>query len=168
MGTLTEAKLKEFHNGISSANKMAGGLYVRQAVGGTFGYVKLPAISTVFASNQELALDDQFNQFMTIASADWNLTTTWDAGAVPGATDDAIINTTGVTLNAAGHVNNLVINAAMNLTLGLATSALQVDGGLTNNGGLTLSSPASTLQIIGTFNNLGTATLTNAGTITVQ
>ncbi|MGD0591522.1 MAG: hypothetical protein ABSA44_12120 [Bacteroidota bacterium] len=168
IGTLTESKLKEFHNGISSANKLAGGLYTRMPVGVTFGYVKLPAITTAFLSNQELALDDEFNQFMTIASADWNLATTWDAGAVPSATDDAIINTTGVTLNAAGHVNNLVINATKDLTLGTATSALQVDGGLTNNGGLTLSNASSTLVVTGTFNNVLGSTLTNAGTITVQ
>jgi hypothetical protein len=170
IGTLTEAKLKEFHNGISSTNKMAGGVYVRQAVGGTFGYVKLPAITTAFSSNQELALDDQYNQFIaTLVGGDWNTGGTWDLGTVPGATDDAIINATGVTLNVAGHVNNLVINATKNLTLGLATSALQVDGSMTNNGGgLTLTNAASTMTVTGTLTNVAGSTITNAGTITVQ
>ncbi|MGA3286933.1 MAG: hypothetical protein ABSD46_05885 [Bacteroidota bacterium] len=168
LGGATEGKLKEFNNGISSTHKMVGGTYVRQAVGGSFGYVKLPAVTTVFVSTQELALDDRFSQFTTtLASSDWNIPGTWLEGSVPTATDDAVIHTTGVTLNVAGHVNNLVIEAGKDLTLGLATSALTVDGGLTNNGGLTLVG-SSNLTVTGTFTNAGTATLTNAGTITVQ
>jgi fibronectin-binding autotransporter adhesin len=167
LGGATEGKLKEFNNGISSTHKMVGGAYVRQAVGVSFGYVTLPTITTAFASTQELALDDRYSQFITIASTEWSIGSTWDAGSPPTATDDAEINTTGVTLDAIGHVNNLVINTGKDLTLGTATSALTVDGGLTNNGGLTLVG-SSTLVVTGTFNNLGTATLTNAGTITVQ
>jgi hypothetical protein len=173
LGGATEGKLKEFHNGISSANKMAGGAYAYTpaVVGTSFGYVKLPAITTAFASTQELALDDQFNKFIaTLVNGDWNTGGTWDMGTVPTATDDAEINATGVTLNTipAGHVNNLIINASKDLTLGTATSALIVGGGLTNNGGLTLSNAASTLVVTGTFDNVTGSTLTNAGTITVQ
>jgi hypothetical protein len=170
IGTLTESKLKEFHNGISSANKMAPGTgYTRAAVGANFGWVKLSGITTAFASTQELALDDQFNQFIaTLVGGDWNTGATWDVGTVPAASDNAEINATGVTLNLAGHVNNLVIDVGKDLTLGLAGSALQVDGGLTNNGGLTLTNATSTLIVTGTFNNVAGSTLTNAGTITVQ
>jgi hypothetical protein len=169
-GTLTEAKLKEFHNGISSANKMAPGTgYTRAAVGANFGWVKLSGITTPFASTQELALDDQFNQFIaTLVNGDWNNGPTWDVGTVPAASDNAEINATGVTLNAAGHVNNLVIDAGKDLTLGLAGSALTVDGSMTNSGGLTLTNAASTLLVTGTFTNAVGSTLTNAGTITVQ
>ena len=171
LGGATESKLKEFHNSISSANKMTGGAYARTpaVVGTSFGYVKLPAVTTLFASNQELALDDQFNQFIaTLVNGDWNNGPTWDVGTVPAASDNAEINATGVTLNAAGHVNNLVIDAGKDLTLGLAGSALTVDGSMTNSGGLTLTNAASTLLVTGTFTNAVGSTLTNAGTITVQ
>jgi hypothetical protein len=170
LGGATESKLKEFHNGISSANKMAPGTgYTRGPVGANFGWVKLSGITTPFASTQELALDDQFNQFIaTLVNGDWNNGPTWDVGTVPAASDNAEINATGVTLNAAGHVNNLVIDAGKDLTLGLAGSALTVDGSMTNSGGLTLTNAASTLLVTGTFTNAVGSTLTNAGTITVQ
>jgi hypothetical protein len=167
--SVTEAKLKDFESVVSSGSKLSG-TYGHVPSGGAdiFGSVSLAAITPLkMVSGQELALDDRFNQFTTIASTEWSIGTTWSEGSAPTATDDAIINTTGVTLDAIGHVNNLVIASGMGLTLGTATSALQVDGGLTNNGGLTLVG-SSTLLVNGTFNNLGSATLTNAGTITVQ
>jgi fibronectin-binding autotransporter adhesin len=170
IGTLTENKLKEFNNGIASGNKMAGGAYTRTAVGGTFGYVRLAAITTAFASGQQLALDDRFNVYTTVnlVAADWNTGSTWDAGSAPSSTDDAIVNTTGVTLAAAGSANNLTINSGRDLTLTTAASALTIGGGLTNSGTLTVSNAAGTVTVTGTLTNNGTGTLSNAGTITVQ
>jgi hypothetical protein len=167
---VTESKLKDFESVVSSGSKI-GGAYTRvTSTPATFGSVLLPAITpAIMVSGQELVLDDRFNQFIAVTvGGDWNTPGTWDMAAVPAATDDAIINATGVTLNVAGHVNNLVINATKNLTLGLATSALQVDGSMTNNGGLTLTNAASTMTVTGTLTNVAGSTITNAGTITVQ
>jgi hypothetical protein len=167
---VTESKLKDFESVVSSGSKI-GGSYTRvTSTPATFGSVLLPAITpAIMVSGQELVLDDRFNQFIaTLVGGDWNTPGTWDMAAVPAATDDAIINATGVTLNAAGHVNNLVINATKDLTLGLAGSALTVDGSMTNNGGLTLSNAGSTLTVTGTLTNVAGSTITNAGTITVQ
>jgi hypothetical protein len=172
-GVGNEAKLRDFKNDQSVAgNKIVtGSALVRTASGsGVFGAVELPGItSSLLATNDAVVLSARSAAFITIAATgDWNTGSTWDEGSIPGATDEAIINTTGVTLNAAGSVNSLTINAGKDLTLGNATSALTVTAGVTNNGSLTLSNASSTLNVTGTITNATGATLSNAGVITVQ
>jgi fibronectin-binding autotransporter adhesin len=175
VGGATESKLKDFQNGISSPDKLAG-TYTRVGSGASFGSVKLAGLTNaVLVSGNELALDDRFNIFNSIASASWNAGTTWDAGSIPTATDDVVIaNSFPVTIPDAfaAAAQSVTISAtATGLTVGGgASGTLAVGaGGLTNNSagtGLTVLGGASVTITGGTLTNAGA--ITNAGTITVQ
>jgi len=176
IGGAAESQLKEFSNGISSATRLTGGAYSRTAAGGSFGYVKLPAIANgTFISGNQLALDDRFNVFNSIASTAYNITTTWDAAAIPTQFDDvAIINGYNVTVpdGYAASANSITINGTgtNTLTIGGGTSGtLAVGaGGITNNntaGGLTVAAGGAVTITSGSLKNNGK--ITNNGSITV-
>ena len=166
-------KLKDFQNGIAKADKL-GGTYTRASANG-FNYVSLPGLTNgILVSGQELGIDDRYNMFISIAATNWDVTTTWDMGSVPGASDDVeIAPTFGVTipLAVAAAANSVTIDAGATggLTLG-GTSTLAVGaGGIQNdnvNTGLTLG--AGTVATITGGNLTNNGKITNAGTITVQ
>jgi hypothetical protein len=124
----------------------------------------------------ELGIDDRYNVFNSIASTSWILTTTWDAGAVPSATDD--INITGthaVTIPDGQTANALSVTidgtTANSLTVGAGTSGiLNVGtGGLTNNATLGVLTVSTGANVNITGGNLATGgNITNNGTVTVQ
>jgi hypothetical protein len=165
-------KIKDFQGGIAKANKLSGSYTTGTANG--FSYVRLPGITTL-SSGSELGLDDRFNTFISIAIANWNVNSTWDAGSVPTATDDVeIAGAFGVTIPtgyAASALSVVIDNGASGgLTLaGNGTLAVGT-GGLTNNNangaGLTLTATNGVTVTGGDLTNNGT--ITNAGTITVQ
>jgi hypothetical protein len=178
---VTEAKLKDFQNGaINSGSKMPGLPSGRVTSGaGTFGSVTYSALTNAQllpASNNALALDDRFNQFTSIAIANWNAPTTWDANAIPSASDDVVIaGAFGVTIPTGypATANSVQINTGVSggLTVAgtgtLTTTAL--GGGITNNNangaGLNVGGSAS-VTVNGSLTNNGA--ITNAGSITVQ
>jgi fibronectin-binding autotransporter adhesin len=177
---VTETKLKDFQNGgIGSANKVPGLPSGRVTSGvGTFGSVTYSGLTNAQllpAVNNALAMDDRFNMFNSIASTAWGLTTTWDAGAVPGAFDDVVIIGThsvsipdayaasalSVTIDAT-NTNTLTVGAGASGTLAVGT------GGLINNntaGGLAVSAGGAVTITGADLTNTGK--ITNAGTITV-
>jgi hypothetical protein len=171
----TVAKLKDFQNGISKPDKLAGS-YTRGSAGG-FAYVSLPGLTNgILNSGQELGLDDRYNTFISIAATNWDVTTTWDMLAVPGATDDVeIAPTFAVTIptGVSALANSVLIDAGATggLTLaGTGTLTTTVSGsGITNNNltgaGLTVGGSAS-VTVNGILTNNGA--ITNAGSITVQ
>ena len=174
VGGAAEARLRDFQGGIVKANKLTG-TYTRQAAGGGFGYVKLAALTdAILTSGSELALDDRFNAFTSIASAAWNVNTTWDENVVPAASDEVIIaNNFPVSIPDAYAASALsvTINAtSTGLTVGGGTSgSLGVGtGGLVNNNtgtGLTVANGASVTITGADLTNNGA--ITNNGTITV-
>jgi len=179
---VTEAKLKDFQNGgIASGNKVPGLPSARVASGAaTFGsvtYAGLTSAQLLPAVNNALALDDRFNMFNSIASTAWNVATTWDAGAVPGAFDDVVIigtHNVNVPDGIAASALSVTIDAATTNTLtvgGGVSGTLAVGaGGLINNntlGGLAVGAGTATVTITGS-NLTNNGKITNAGTITVQ
>lgn len=175
IGGANEAKLRQFQGGaINSSTKLAG-VYTRVPAG-TFGTVSLASLTNVtLASASEMALDDRFGTFTSIAATAWNVGSTWDEGTVPGAFDDVIIaNTFPVTIPnafAASALSTTINATSTGLTVGGGTSgSLAVGtGGLTNSNtgtGLTVSAGASVTITGGNLTNSGA--ITNAGTITVQ
>jgi hypothetical protein len=169
-GGLT-AKLKFFQGGIAKANKL-GGTYTNGTTG-SFKYVKLAALASL-SSGSELGIDDRFNMFASIAAANWNVATTWDAGSIPTATDDveiaptfAVSIPTGYAAAAQGVTIDAGATGGLSLA-GTATLAVGIDG-ITNNNtntGLTLVSGTAVTITSGNLTNNGA--ITNAGTITVQ
>jgi hypothetical protein len=179
---VTEAKLKDFQNGnIASGNKVPGLPSARVPSGaGTFGSVTYSGLTNAQllpAVNNALALDDRFNMFNSIASTAWGVTTTWDAGAVPGAFDDVVITGThsvnipdayaasalSVTIDPAATNNTLTVGGGTSGTLAVGA------GGLLNNntiGGLTVATGGAVTITGSNLTNNGK--ITNAGTITVQ
>lgn len=178
---VTESKLKDFQNGdITSANKVPGLPSGRVTSGaGTFGSVTYSGLTNAQllpALNNALALDDRFNMFNSIANTAWDVTTTWDAGAVPSSSDDVnIINTHTVTIPDGLTADALSVTidgtTANALTVGAGASGiLNVGvGGLTNNatlGVLTVSNGANVNITGGSLTTGGN--ITNNGTVTVQ
>jgi hypothetical protein len=172
---VTESSLKGFDGGIAPVHKLTGAPTRTTSTGSTFGYVSHSGLTSSVLVAGEIALDDQFNEFYSIAAAAWNVGTTWDAGAVPGSADDVVIaDNFPVTIPDAyaAAANSVTINAtATGLTVGGGTSgSLAVGaGGLTNNStgtGLAVSLGASVTITGGNLTNAGA--ITNNGTITVQ
>jgi hypothetical protein len=172
LGTLVEAKLRQFQGGtINSGTKLAG-VYIRVPAG-AFGSISLAGLTNAtLASGSEMALDDRFGTFTSIASARWDVGSTWDENSVPTAADEIIINTSVTVPD--GHAASALsatINATKSLVVGEGTSgSLAIGaGGLTNNS----AAPGLTVSVSGTVTITGgdltnTGAISNAGTITVQ
>jgi filamentous hemagglutinin len=173
------SKLKDFNTGIAKANKIAG-VYTPGGPTNGFMYVSLPGITTAsFASGNEIAIDDRYNIFNSIATALWNAGTTWDVGTIPTATDDAVITGTHTVTVADGATAN-----ALSVTIdGSAANTLVVGGGASGilnvgAGGLTNGSSGNTSGVLTvstganvniTGNALATfGAITNNGTVTVN
>lgn len=176
VGGANESRLREFNNGISKT-KVLTGTYTRNTTSG-FSYVDLAGIaSTSLTDATQLALDDRFYEFRSLAaSTAWNLGTTWDqSGATPTSADDVIIDNNnpviipdGLTANA---LSVTIEATSTSLTVGGGTSGvLNIGtGGLTNNStgtGLAVNANAAVTITGGDLTNNGT--VTNNGTITVQ
>ncbi len=116
------------------------------------------------------------------SGGDWDTGANWSTGTKPGVSDDAVIDTTGITVahnqNQTDAVNSLTSRAALTIgigTLSLAsasaiTSALTLNNGtLTGAGTVTVSGPLtwSGGTMSGSFTKvLDTRTLNNAGAAT--
>jgi hypothetical protein len=86
----------------------------------------------------------------SVASGPWNSTATWGGGAIPGTSDDVIIDAgTTVTVDANSASNSLTINSGGALNFS-GTSDLEVDRDFTNNGSFTAGS--GTVSFKGTIN----------------
>jgi len=171
-GTSTEANMKEFNNTVTSAVKL-GETGRASAVSGTsFGYVNVAGLtSALFASGNQILLDDRFNLFKSIVAGSWTAPATWNSSgsALPTNFDDVeIAGSYAVTIPTAtaAAANSVLIDQGTGvlggLTLnGTATLAVGVNG-LTNNNttgtGLTVN--------IGTSVTVAGANLTNNGTVT--
>jgi hypothetical protein len=175
-GSLVQARLKEFHGAIASADKL-GGIISRGPSGvGSFGYVKHANLaSTAFTSGDEISLDTRFSPIISVAIASWNLPTTWDANAIPTSSDDVEINTAVLIPDeyAAAALSTTINNGGgIGLTVGGgASGTLAVGaGGLTNNNstgtGLTVATGASVTVTGSSVTNAGA--ISNSGTIRVQ
>jgi hypothetical protein len=171
----TQARLRDFANGIAKGNVLSG-TYSRGTSSNGFKYVDLTG--QALTSGHELALDDRFYQFKSFAagSTHWDVAGTWDALAVPTAFDEVIIDNNFPVLipdSYAASALSVTINAtSTGLTVGqTATGATLAvgTGGLTNNStgtGLTVIAGSSVTITGGDLTNNGA--VTNAGTITVQ
>jgi len=170
------AKLKFFQGGIAKANKI-GGAYT-PGVSGSFSYVKLAALAqTSLTSGLELGIDDRYNMFISKAIANWDVATTWDVLAIPGASDDVEIAPTFAVTIPNGYA---AVAQSVTIDAGAATGGLSFAGpagslavgagGVINNNvtgnGLTLVAGTSVTITGGDLTNNGK--ITNAGTITVQ
>lgn len=122
-----------------------------------------------------LALDDRFGTYTSIANAAWNVGTTWDDGAVPGAADDATINSAVTIQDGSTYaVNSVTINSGVSIGLqvgGTSAGTLNVGaGGLANNNAANASAldvkTNGVVEISGVLQNDGG--ISNAGRITVQ
>jgi autotransporter-associated beta strand protein len=172
---VTESKLKGFDGGIAPVHKLTGSP-TRQASGpAAFGYLSYSGLASSVLVAGEIALDDQFNQFYSVAATAWNVNSTWDAGLVPTSADDVVIaNNFPVTIpdGYTAAALSVAINAtSTGLTVGAGSSGvLNVgSGGLTNNStgtGLTVRAGASVTITGANLTNNGA--ITNNGTITVQ
>ena len=173
LGGAVEAKLRQFQGGTITSLTKRVGTYARVPAG-TFGTISLAGLTNAtLASASEMALDDRFGTFTSIAATNWNVGSTWDEGSVPTATDEVVINTSPVTVpdGYAASALSATINATMGLVVGGGTSgSLAVGtGGLTNNSaatGLTVAAGASVTITGADLTNTGA--ISNAGTITVQ
>jgi fibronectin-binding autotransporter adhesin len=177
VGGATEARLRDF-SAPPIKTSLLSGTYTRVAAGGGFGTIDLPGIlSTALASGSELAMDDRFYQFNSIAATAWGIGSTWDQGGlIPTAFDDVVITTGfGVSIPAAtaAVANSVQIDAGASggLTLaasGTATLAVGAGGILNNNTntGLTLGAGSAVTVTGGNLVNNGA--ISNAGSITVQ
>jgi hypothetical protein len=143
--------------------------------------VKLAALaSTNLTSGLELGIDDRYNMFISKAIANWDVATTWDALAIPGASDDVeIADAFAVTIPAgyAAVAQSVAIDepagAAVTggLTLTGGTNSLTVGaGGIQNNNtkGAGLNVGAGSNVVINGSNLTNNGKITNAGTITVN
>ena len=107
----------------------------------------------------------------SIASGNWNATTTWSSGTVPTSGDDVTIaNGHTVTINAGSACASLVVSGVLTYEATTAR-ALNVGGNVTVNAGGTLQSAATGTQtghllfVGGSLTNNGTLDLsTNANT----
>jgi hypothetical protein len=178
---VTETKIKDFQNGnIGIANKVPGIPSGRVTSGaGTFGSVTYSGLTNAQllpAVNNALALDDRFNVFNSIANTAWNVPATWDANAIPSATDDInIIGTHSVAIPDGLTASALSVTidgtTANTLTVGAgAATTLNVGvGGLTNNATLGVLTVSTNAIVNITGGNLATGgNITNNGTVTVQ
>jgi hypothetical protein len=185
---VTENKLKDFQNNdITALTKVQGTPTRVASTGTTFGtvlYSGLTSAQLLPASANALALDDRFNMFISKAIANWNVATTWDALAVPGAGDDVeIAGAYAVTIPAdyAALANSVTIDepagpvttGGLTLANGSAgTTSLTITsaGALVNNNskgaGLTVGTSASVSITNADLTNAGK--IVNNGTITVN
>ncbi|MFP5042422.1 T9SS type A sorting domain-containing protein [Parasediminibacterium sp. JCM 36343] len=130
--------------------------------GCTTGVVTVTNPSTTLSANSS-----SFNilGYLSVASTDWNTTTTWAGSVVPALNSTVTINTS-VTLT--GNVTNAPTSITINSTKSLILSSTGTITATTvvNNGTFTLNASGATLNIAagGTFTNNGTSTSTN-GTV---
>jgi hypothetical protein len=177
-GSLT-AKLKDFNGGIAKANKISG-TYTYAAASNGFSTLSLPGITaSSFTSGNEIDIDDRYNTFNSIATANWNVASTWDATAIPSATDDIVItggytvtvpdaitaNALSVTINGAA-ANTLVVGGGASGILNVGTGGLTNGSSGNTSGVLTVSAGANLNFSSGSLSTFGA--ITNNGTITVQ
>jgi fibronectin-binding autotransporter adhesin len=175
----SEGNLRYWRNDNTvSTNKVGTGVAItRNTADPTFHYLSLASIEPTGGSGSSyskinsgdvVVMGNNAAPFVTIAaSGDFNTGSTWDEGTVPGASDNAVINNTGITLasGASNTINSLTVNASSDLTLANGTGTLTVSSGVTNNGSITVGTTRS-LTVTGAFTNAGS--LTNNGTVTVQ
>jgi hypothetical protein len=172
---VTETTLKGFDGGIAANHKLVGTITRTTSTGSTFGYLSYAGLTSGVLVAGELALDDSFVQFYSVAAAAWNVGSTWDAGVAPGAAADVVIDNNfpvSIPNGYAASAKSVTINAtATGLTVGGgASGSLAVGtGGITNNSagtGLTVAVGASVTITGADLTNNGS--ITNNGTIIVQ
>ena len=108
------------------------------------------------------------------AGGSWNLTNNWSPNQIPGASDTALITTSGnytVTLNVAGQVSTLVVGGAsgtQNLTV-TGNTLTATNGTIATNGILNLSNSAlaGLLTVNGTLNYTNGSTLAAGAAVTI-
>jgi N-acetylneuraminic acid mutarotase len=113
------------------------------------------------------------NYRVSIASTDWNLTTTWNPTGIPAATDDVIVQN-AVTINGSplAVCNDLTINFGGSLTIN-SGGALTVNGSLLSTGTLDATASGNTVNYNGAAQNVNATTyndlvFSGTGTKTLQ
>jgi hypothetical protein len=108
------------------------------------------------------------------SGGDWDSPCNWSNGAMPTASDDVVINMSGITVthsgSAADAVNSLTISAS-DATLDLSNGSLAMSATSSIAGNLTMSggtlSTASTLTVTGAMSWTG-GTISGGGTLAAQ
>jgi hypothetical protein len=171
---VTESRLRDFKTDFAVGNNLTG-VPTRSTSGpAAFGYLSYAGLSSA-ALTGEIGLDDRFGTFTSIASAAWNVATTWDQNDIPSTWDYAIAdNSFPVTIPDAYTASALkvTINAtATGLTVGAgASGVLNVGtGGLTiNNSGIGLTVSAGAVVTITGADLIVAGSVSNAGTISIN
>ena len=139
---------------------------------------------------QSAQLTNPPGTFTSVATGNWDVATTWDAGSVPTSVDNAVISASHtVSVNATGlMINNLTVNGTLdygttptafnvngNLTVsntgtvnafnGTTGKSLTVTGNITNNGVIDFSKGTATTNIL-TLNGTNVQTISGSGTFT--
>lgn len=114
--------------------------------------------------------------FVSTATGDWNVGSTWVGGVAPTSLDNATISTGNtVTINASSlAISNLIVNGT--LQYGSTPSSFNVNGNLTVNTGGTFNvfqgTTGKTLNVAGNITNDGTIDIsvgtTTAGSLTLN
>jgi len=105
------------------------------------------------------------------SGGDWDTPSNWSTDSVPGPSDDAVIDTSGITVThsgpAADAVNSLTSQASLSFSDGslAVASSSSVTSGLTISGGIL--STAGTLTVIGSMDWTG-GTIAGGGTLAAQ
>jgi hypothetical protein len=110
------------------------------------------------------------------SGGDFNTAANWDRNAVPGASDDAVINTTGITVTSSGNnsINSLTSSAlvqiqggSFNVAATSTSTSFELDNGSLGGTGMLTVSNAFTWTG-GTMNGTGATTLANGAVMTIS
>jgi uncharacterized protein (TIGR02145 family) len=116
-------------------------------------YLKIVLVIPVLITAFTLSINAQIHS--TSAGGPWDDPTTW-IGAVPGATDDVVINGTVGCYANSPTCNNITITSSGVLQNDYYGGTLRVHGNLINNGSINNYSSSFTIYIKGNITNNGT------------
>ncbi|MBN4051534.1 hypothetical protein JYU16_01845, partial [bacterium AH-315-M05] len=130
------------------------------------GNVSVVADSGGCASAPAVDIDvNIYDVIFSIANNDWDVAATWDCNCIPLVTDNVVITTHIVTLQADATINNFTINSTGTLDANGMNFTVTAD--ITVNG--TYGGTASTLTLEGINTTIsGTGSFTNTGGITIN
>ncbi len=77
--------------------------------------------------------------WINAGGGDWDTAANWSSGAVPGPSDDAVINIPGITITHAAGVDDTVHSLASQDAITLSAGSLSLAAASTINGDFTLS-----------------------------
>lgn len=169
-------------NGLFPINGNSRVLYANSSIAGTNELgTQTPSVHRAGLTEANLTqeplfigLADADNSIYTVASGDWNSSSTWSTNAVP-ATNDVVAIQPGHTVTVAGNTTASNVTVALGGALTLNSGAVFNLGDTTNktrtmtvNGTMTINNGA-TLNVYGSLKtNLGSTFIQNGGDINVD